>query len=250
VIYSTTILLGVSPPVLSILRLRLVLLLIILGSALCMPALPGYAAPNRLALSATPAVVDVGSNILFTLTAKAWNGPASVSLSFVSPHHGFTGTMQWEPDCTCFKLAVALAQRVHPLELARATATVKSGNSISKTSATFLIRGLAPGGKTFAPGGPPHLTAWVSDPTPLTKEYEHYCAWVTTADGLGVTGVKVRFVVRYPDGSTRSWSARATNSSGLSCLHKSIGTTPAGRAVQVDVFAGTLHTRVSFTPRT
>lgn len=206
------------------------------------------ALPIRLRLTASPGVADVGADEFFTLTAQRWGGPASVSLSFLSPHHGFTGKMDWERGCNCFRLAVSLARRIHPLELAKATATVHQGKGSESASATFLIRGLAANGRNFAPGGPPALTAWVSDPAPFQGEYEHYCGWVKTADGLGVTGVPVHVVAHFP-GGTRKWFAGKTGASGIVCSHKSIGKTPAGKTVRVDFYARSLHARASFTPR-
>lgn len=206
------------------------------------------ALPVGLRLTASPGVADVGADESFTLTAKHWGGPASVSLSFLSPHHGFTGAMDWDRGCNCFRLAVSLARRIHPLELARSTATVHAGNRSESTSATFLIRGLAPNGRDFAPGGPPALAAWVSDPAPFQGEYEHYCGWVKTADGLGVAGVPIHIVAHFP-GSTRKWFAGKTAASGILCSHKSIGKTPAGKTVRVDIYARSLHASTSFTPR-
>lgn len=206
------------------------------------------ALPGGLRLTASPGVADVGGDESFTLTAKHWPASASVSLSFVSPHHGFTGKMDWDSGCSCFRLAVSLARRIHHLELARATATVHVGTGTESASATFLIRGLAANGRDFAPGGPPALTGWVSDPAPFQGEYEHYCGWIKTADGLGVAGIPVRFVAHFP-GSTRRWSGGKTGTSGIVCSHKSIGKTPAGKTVRVDIYARSLHTSTSFTPR-
>lgn len=206
------------------------------------------AMPQRLRLAASPGVADVGGDEFFTLTASRWAGPAQVSLSFVSPHHGFTGKMDWVGNCNCFRLAVSLARRAHKMELAKATATVHIGKKSESATATFLIRGLAANGRGFAPGGPPALTAWVSDPSPFQGEYEHYCGWVKTADGLGVAGVPVRFVAHFPGGK-RSWSAGKTGASGIVCSHRSIGKTPAGKTVRVDIYARSLHTSTSFTPR-
>jgi hypothetical protein len=204
--------------------------------------------PSGLRLTAQPPEVDVGSDVIFTLTAHSWPAPASVQLSFVSAHHGFTGAMQWDGGCACFRLAVTLARRIHQLELATGTATVRSGGKKEVARATFLIRGLASNGRGFAPGGPPQLTSWVSDPNPFQGEYEHYCAWVRTADGLGVSGVKVRFVVHFESG-TKTWVAGSTGSTGILCLHRSIGKARVGRQVTVDVYAGSLHDQTHFTPR-
>lgn len=229
-----------------------ILVLGVLGSQ---PALAAGHYPSRsgalpagLRLAASPGVADVGGDEFFTLTAKRWSAPASVSLSFVSPHHGFTGKMDWDGGCNCFRLAVSLARRIHQLELAKATATVHVGKGSESASATFLIRGLAANGRDFAPGGPPALTGWVSDPAPFQGEYEHYCGWIKTADGRGVGGVPIRFVAHFPGGA-RSWSAGKTGASGIVCSHKSIGKTPAGKTVRVDIYARSLHTSTSFTPR-
>lgn len=204
--------------------------------------------PSGLRLTASPGVVDVGGNELFTLTARNWPAPAHVTLSFLSRHHGFTGPMDWNGSCSCFQLAVSLARRVHQLELAKASATVHVGKSSETASATFLIRGLAANGRGFAPGGPPELSVWVSDPSPSQGEYEHYCGWVKTADGLGVSGVHVRFVAHFPSGA-RSWVGGTTGATGVVCSHKSIGKSPAGKTVRVDIYAGSLHSSTSFTPR-
>ncbi len=193
-------------------------------------------------------MADVGGDVLFTLTAQGWPHGTRVSLSFVSRHHGFTGKMAWIGSCTCFRLAVSLAPRAHKLELAKAAATIHVGKASEKASTSFLIRGLAANGQGFAPGGPRQLTGWVSDPTPSQGESEHYCAWVKTADGLGVSGVPVRFAARFPSG-TRSWNAGRTASTGVICSDRSIATARAGVTVRVDIYAGSMHTTASFTPR-
>ncbi|GAC1321138.1 MAG: hypothetical protein NVS2B16_21310 [Chloroflexota bacterium] len=128
------------------------------------------------------------------------------------------------------------------------TATVKSGASVSTARATFSIRGLSPDGRTLAPGGATMLTAWVGDPTPASQQVEHFCAWVTTTDGLGVSGVHVKFRVHFAD-AVRTWNAGKTGASGLACTHRSIGNAPAGRRVRVDVTAGSLRATAFFTPR-
>ena len=81
------------------------------GAAAAMPQAVG--APPNLTLSASPQLVDVGQDEVFTLTASSWPAAASVTLSFVSPHHGFTGLMAWEPQCGCFEIAVHLAEGSH-----------------------------------------------------------------------------------------------------------------------------------------
>lgn len=206
------------------------------------------ALPSGLQLSAQPAEVDVGGNVLFTMTARQWPAPAGVLLTFVSPHHSFTGQMPWDGSCSCFRLTVTLAKRAHQLEPAKVTATVRAGKSSESAGATFLIRGLAANGHGFAAGGPPQLTGWVTDPNPVPNENEHYCAWVRTPDGLGVSGMKVRFAVHFQAG-TRSWTVGPTGASGIICLHRSIGQIELGQQVPVDIYAGALHAQTSFTPR-
>lgn len=204
--------------------------------------------PGNVRLTASPPMADVGGNIQFTLTARAWPQGTNVTLSFVSRHHGFTGKMDWVGSCTCFRLAVSLAPRAHKLERAKATATIHVGKAAEKATTSFLIRGLAANGHGFAPGGPQQLTGWVSDPTPVQGEYEHYCAWVRTADGLGVSGVHVRFIAHLPSG-TRSWNGGTTGTTGVVCSHKSIGKAKAGTPVRVDIYVGSMHAQSSFTPR-
>lgn len=208
----------------------------------------GTPPPPGLRLQTSPQLVDVGQDESFTLSARSWPGPASATLSFVSPHHGFTGQMVWEGQCSCFKLAVSLARRIHPLEQARAKAIVVSRGRRSLAFATFTIRGLAPNGRGYAPGGKPSLAGWVSDPNPTAREFEHYCAWVTTADGLGVSGMPVRFVVHY-SGRSREWNAGTTPSSGIVCVHKQLSDTKAGVKVKVDIHAGALLTSTAFVVR-
>jgi hypothetical protein len=156
--------------------------------------------------------------------------------------------MVWEGSCSCFEIAVALARRIHSIETARATARVRSGKTLATASTTFMIRGLAPNGRDYAPGGTPSLTGWVSDPQPVRNESQHYCAWVKTADGLGVRGFRVRFVVHFRQ-RTQHWNAGVTGSSGVVCSYKSIGNAKLGARVTVDVYAGALHNRTAFTPR-
>ncbi|HEX6507264.1 MAG TPA: hypothetical protein VF221_06490, partial [Chloroflexota bacterium] len=112
-------------------------------------------APPGLTLTASPSLVDVGDAVTFTLSARSWTGSAGAVLSFVSPHHGFTGRMLWVPQCSCFSIAVALAKRIHPIETATSTATVTYPGGTTKVYARFQIRGLASNGKSLAPGGTP-----------------------------------------------------------------------------------------------
>lgn len=212
------------------------------------PAAPPAAGFVGLQLKSSTSIVDVGEAVQFTLTAKSWPGRTRASLSFVSPHHGFSGTMQWDGRCGCFRIAVALARRIHALENARATATVHAGALTGLASTTFQIRGLAPNGSDYAPGGTPSLQAWVADPNPVRNEFQHYCAWVKTVDGLGVRGVPITFVVHYAS-RTQKWYAGLSGTTGLVCSHKSIGNAKLGAQVVVDVYGGRMHTQARFTPR-
>ena len=212
------------------------------------PGEPPAARFIGLQLKSSASIVDVGEAVQFTLTAKAWPARTRASLSFVSPHHGFSGTMQWDGRCGCFRIAVALARRIHPLENARATATVRAGALTGSASTTFQIRGLAANGRDFSPGGTPSLQAWVADPNPVRNEYQHYCAWVKTVDGLGVRGIPVTFVVHFP-GRTQKWYVGLTGTTGLLCSHKSIGNAKLGAQVLVDVYGGRLHAQARFTAR-
>ncbi|HLJ68897.1 MAG TPA: hypothetical protein VKX16_16200 [Chloroflexota bacterium] len=200
-----------------------------------------------LTLAASPAITDVGGDVLFVLTARSWPGHVTASVSFVSPHHGFTGQMGWTGSCSCFKLAVALAKRVHPLERARATATIKAGTATRTVSTVFQIRGMAANGRGFAPGGTPQLTAWIGDPQPNPKDAQHFCAWVTTSDGLGVPGAAVSFTVR-SRGHTLSWSAGKTGTTGVVCAHRVIAFVRAGTTVYVTVYAGSMRHQLQYIP--
>ncbi|MGH2447032.1 MAG: hypothetical protein ACRDFS_00280 [Chloroflexota bacterium] len=175
-------------------------------------------------------------------------GPAAVSLTFVSKHHGFSGKMPYVNACACFRVAVRLARRVHSLEQGRATATIKAHGKTFHAFTKFQVRGLAKGRRAFAPGGRSILTTWVADPRPRPSEREHYCAWVHTVDHLGVKGLEVRFRVLYP-GKTVSWRAGKTPSSGVVCSHKSIGKPHPGSKVKVYAYAGKLHAKTDFQPR-
>jgi hypothetical protein len=192
--------------------------------------------------------VDVGGAVQLTLRATHWGGGVSVTLGFLSPHHGFSGPMAWRPACSCFVAAVTLARRIHPLERARADAKVHFDGKTVNASTAFLIRGLAKNGREFAPGGSVSLSGWVSDPTPLQKEVEHFCAWVKTADALGVPGYPVTYVVHYR-GHNQTLRVAHTNKRGVACVQRSIGSAPIGRPVAVDIYAAGQHVRASFQPR-
>lgn len=209
---------------------------------------PNASLPPGLHLTPSPSLVDVGDAVSFTLQAQSWPAPAGVVLSLVSPHHGFTGGMVWDGHCPCFRLGVVLAKRVHPIEKGIATATVRSGGSVGVVRTTFFIRGLAPNGRDYSPGGTPTLKGWVSDPSPSKNEVESFCGWVKAADGVGFPGYQVSFVVHYSN-RTQSWHAGPTNNVGIRCSHKSIGNAKTGVRVSVDVYANSLRTHTSFTPR-
>jgi hypothetical protein len=201
-----------------------------------------------LTLSASPYIVDVGDNILLVLTAKSWPRRASVTVSFLSGHHGFTGQMLWNGSCACFRVAVSLARRIHQLETARAVATILIGLQKLTVATHFLVRGLARNGRDFAPGGPESFTTWVSDPQPLPKETVHFCAWVKTLDGLGVGGLQVRFLVRY-DAKSLAWNAGATNQQGIACSRRALASGATGKTVTLDAYTGKMHAQASFTPK-
>jgi hypothetical protein len=209
---------------------------------------PNASLPAGLRFTASPSLVDVGDAVSFTLQAQSWPAPARVVLSLVSPHHGFTGGMVWDGHCPCFRLGVVLAKRVHSIEKGIATATVHSGGSVGVVRTTFFIRGLARNGRDYSPGGTPALTGWVSDPAPSKNQVESFCGWVEAADGVGFPGYQVSFVVHYSN-KTQSWHAGATNSVGIRCSHRSIGNARSGVRVPVDVYANSLRTHTSFTPR-
>jgi hypothetical protein len=116
------------------------------------------------------------------------------------------------------------------------------------TAATaFLIRGLASNGRDYASGGPETLTTWVSDPRPLPKEMLHYCAWVKTPDGLGVGGVRVRFLLRY-SGKSQAWTSGPTNKDGIACTRRAVAPAAVGRTVVLDAYTGSLHAQTHFNP--
>lgn len=211
-------------------------------------SVPARPAALGLSLSATPAIVDVGNAVTLTLTARQWTPHSTVIARFLSPHHGFSGTMPWDPRCGCFRLAISLAKRIHGLEQARATAIVTAGTRTSTVFSNFQIRGLAPGGRTYAPGGTPMLSVWVGDPSPVATEYQHYCVWVHTSDSLGVAGLRVKFSVHFAT-HVENWTAGVTSATGVVCTRRSVGHPQVGVPVLVNAYAGSLQAQTSFTPR-
>jgi hypothetical protein len=186
--------------------------------------------------------------VLFELRSTHWNQRVSVTLGFLSPHHGFSGPMTWRAACACFVAAVTLAKRIHPLEVARAQARVHYDGSMVSVGTAFQIRGLAENGIDFAPGGRVSLQGWVSDPTPVQKQIEHFCAWVRTVDNLGVPGYPVTYVVHY-SGGAQNYRAGPTNKRGVACVQRSIGSSPIGKRVLVDIYGAGQHVTASFQPR-
>jgi hypothetical protein len=156
--------------------------------------------------------------------------------------------MVWIGQCGCFKLDVALARRIHPLESARATATVSYPGATYTVVSNFQIRGLAGNGRDFAPGGAAYLATWVSVPRPVDGDTQHFCAWLRTLDDLGIPGVRVRFVVHYRTGA-QHWTSVKTNAAGIVCSLRSVGNAAPGVRVFVDAYALGKHARGSFTPR-
>lgn len=199
-------------------------------------------------LTATPSLTDVGDQVTLTLTATHFTPKSSVVVRFLSPHHGFSGSMPWDLRCTCFRLAIFLAKRSHPLEQSHASAVITAGKSATTTYATFQIRGLTPNGQDYASGGTPILTAWVGDPNPVATEFQHYCVWARTADALGVSGLTIKLSVRFRQ-HTENWTAGVTGSSGVLCARRSIGHPLVGFKVRVDAYTASLHAQSSFTPR-
>jgi hypothetical protein len=193
-------------------------------------------------------VTDVGDQVTLSLTATHFTPKSSVQVRFLSPHHGFSGSMPWDPRCNCFRLAIFLAKRSHPLELSRATAVITAGKGVTTVYTSFEIRGLTPNGRAYVSGGAPLFSAWVGDPNPVATEFQHYCVWARTADALGVSGLTVKFSVHFQQ-HTENWTAGITGSSGVLCARRSIGHPLPGFAVRVDAYAGTLHAQTSFTPR-
>lgn len=205
------------------------------------------APPQYVKLTVEPPLVDVGDAINFTLSARSWGSSVRVTISFLSAHHGFTGSMQWVPGCGCFRTAVALARRIHGIEQAKVRALVSYQGGQVVLNSNFSVRGLAPNGKDYAPGGTPFLTAWVSDSSPTAHEYQHFCAWVKTPDGLGVVNVPIRWSVHYRD-HTENWNGGRTGANGLRCSSRSVSAGQKGFAVTADAYAGALHVRTYFTP--
>jgi hypothetical protein len=199
-------------------------------------------------LTATPSLADVGDQVTLTLTAAHFTPHSSVVVRFLSPHHGFSGSMPWDPRCNCFRLAVFLAKRSHALELSRASAVIRAGKGSTTVNTTFQIRGLTPNGLAYVPGGTPIFSAWVGDPSPEATEFQHYCVWARTADALGVSGLTIKFSVHFKQ-HTENWTAGVTGASGVLCARRSIGHPAVGVTVHVDAYAGGLHAQTSFTPR-
>jgi hypothetical protein len=208
---------------------------------------PAPPAATGARLTATPALTDVGDQVTLTLTATRFTPKSSVTVRFLSAHHGFSGPMPWDPRCNCFRLAILLAKRSHPLELSRASAVIKAGKSVTSVYTTFQIRGLTANGQAYAPGGTPTFTAWVGDSSPVATEFQHYCVWARTADALGVSGLTVKLSVHFRQ-HTENWTAGVTGASGVLCVRRSIGHPQIGAAVRVDAYAGNLHAQTSFTP--
>jgi hypothetical protein len=132
--------------------------------------------------------------------------------------------------------------------MARAQARVHYDSTMVSVGTSFQIRGLAKNGKDFAPGGKVTLVAWLSDPTPVQKETEHFCAWIRTADSLGVPGYPVTYVVHFA-GKAQTYRAGPTNKRGVACAQKSIGSSPVGKRILVDIYAAGQHVTASFQPR-
>jgi len=199
-------------------------------------------------LTATPSLTDVGDQVTLTLTATRFTPKSSVSVRFLSTHHGFSGSMPWDPRCNCFRLAIFLAKRSHSLELSRASAVIRAGTTFTTVYTTFQIRGLTPSGQAYALGGTPIISAWVGDPNPVGTEFQHYCVWARTADALGVAGLTIKLSVHFQQ-HTENWTAGVTGSSGVLCARRSVGHPLPGFTVRVDAYAGSLHAQTSFTPR-
>ncbi|MGH2441585.1 MAG: hypothetical protein ACRDFX_00265 [Chloroflexota bacterium] len=202
-----------------------------------------------MSLVASPSLIDVGKQVDFFLRAKFWPSSASVQLSFLSAHHGFSGNMPWRPACTCFELGILLARREHPLEAGHAIARVTVNHHVYIARTGFQIRGLAPGGKAYSPGGRVFLSGWVSDQQPVSGEREHYCGWIKTQDALGVTGYIIKYVLRYQHRKI-AWYKRITSSTGIACSQRAVKSIRAGTRVYVDFYSAGQHASTSFVPRT
>lgn len=226
---------------------RAIPLLLFLFTPLLTPTVVAAPAPINLALRVSPYIVDVGKAGTFVVDGKQWPAKTSVTLSFVSPHHGFTGKMRWGGSCGCFDLAVSLARRSHALEQAHAVARITWPGGKRQVRAAFMIRGLAKTGKGYSPGGRTFLAAWVSDPRPFAGQYEHFCGWDHTLDRLGVPHMRVRFLVRYP-GKAQSFTSGATTSTGAQCVDKKVPRGLAKKTITVDVYSAGLHVRTTFQP--
>ncbi len=210
-------------------------------------AVPAPPAAIGAQLTATPSITDVGDQVTLTLTATHFTPRSSVTVRFLSSHHGFSGPMPWDPRCNCFRLAIFLAKRSHSLELSRVSAVITAGKAATAVYTTFQIRGLTPNGLAYVAGGTPIFSAWVGDPNPVATEFQHYCVWARTADALGVSGLTVKLSVHFAQ-HTENWTAGVTGPSGVLCVRRSIGHPQVGRGVRVDAYAGNLHAQTSFTP--
>jgi hypothetical protein len=211
-----------------------------------LPVSHAQQAPVGLSLAASPKLVDVGDPVVLTVSARKWNGPAAASASFVSPHHGFSGAMQWKVSCGCFQAPVILAKRIHPLETAKATAKVTARGKTFVLTISFTVRGLARNGKDYARGGQIFLMSWVGDPTPAVHQDEHICAWVLTADGLGVPGYRIHYTVHYPK-TIQSWYSRATGRSGVACSQRKVLPVTSKQTIHIDAAVAKLKSSTGFT---
>lgn len=212
-----------------------------------LPATAAAQSSSRFQLRTAP-IVDVGSVATFNLSARHWPPGIGVTVRMVSPHHNFNGPMHWARACGCYQARVRMVWRDHPLEKAYVAATVTGRSGmVGRASTTFHIRGLLPGGKRFAPGGTPILSAWVSDPTPSAGEDEHFCAWLHASDNFPIAGVKVHVQVHLGGGDV-VLSAGHTNQNGVTCARYALGHLPPHEMVKADVTAAGRTTRVTFRP--
>ncbi|HEX6507368.1 MAG TPA: hypothetical protein VF221_07030, partial [Chloroflexota bacterium] len=106
-------------------------------------------APLRLALFTSPRIVNVGQ---FETVSVAAPIPSSVTISFRSAHHAFTGMAVYRPSTRLYVLSFRLIPRVHSLEGASVVATVHSRATgrTYKLFGRFQIRG-----ETASSGGIP-----------------------------------------------------------------------------------------------